>query len=150
MGDENNIRSTLSSLESRYNNIKQAKSDLEIKLIEAESFIKIVDPDGSIQDKYNNIYEEVNKYNIQLSNIEQSLSLGLYNKILIEEDEIINKYESELDNITRLENIIDNDFDKLNDIILKREEDIHVFEIKKQKIYSIKMDQDVDKLRNIV
>ena len=149
IGDEANIRNTLSSLENRYKNLKDIKSKLETKLIEEESFIKIVDPDGSIQERYNYIYDEVNKCNSELSNIDSSIK-KILSVLNIDEEKVVSEYDNTMKNIIKLESSIENSNNKLSDIILKREEDLHVFDIKKQKIDSIKSDQDIDKLRNIV
>ena len=149
IGNEDNIRSTLASLEIRYNNIKNSKSELETKLIEANSFIKIIDPDGLIQDKYNVLYDEINNCNKELSNIDNLMS-NILKDISIQEEDISTKYDDISSKIKDLEYKIEMSKSKLNDTILQREEDLHVLDIKKQKIDSIKTDDNIDQLRRAV
>ena len=149
IGDEEMLRNSLSSLDIREKSLKEEKSRLEKSITEAESFIKIVDPNGSIQDRYQFIYNEISNANIKIKELDTIIS-KLSSNLNISIDDIDKEKNKIEKNITSLEILIQNSNDKRTELLDKKEEDIHVLEIKRQKLSDIKGDFELDTLRYTV
>lgn len=101
MGDTNNLKSQLDAIEIKINNAQKNKDYAISLLAEAQSRIKLLDPDGSIQNKYenlnnthNNYLKEIDKYESLLDKIKNDYNLSDnyksdYEKIINEEKQIL-------------------------------------------------------------
>ncbi len=150
IGDEEALRSSIFDLDNRYNHISSKRIELEKAIADAEAFIKVVDPDNSIQDLYSNLYTSIKNINSDLDVISSNISKGLSSLSLDSEDVVMKEYVRLSDHSVELEYMIKSDKDKLTEIISQREEDLHILDIKNQKINSIKSEYDVDKLKTSV
>ena len=95
IGDKEKLKLTLVSLENRLNNLMTEKDKLVEQLALDKSKIQILDPDGSIQNLYNNIYEELIKINEEISNMDIKIN-NSFKKLNLSEnvsmDEILKIY----------------------------------------------------------
>lgn len=147
IGDEQTLHASQFNLESRIADMNSRRKELENQIVEAETFIRIADPDGSIQDKYNQIYDQMLECNNDIKATDSILATNL-SSIHVKEEDVAQLQISLTKQITSLEYDIKSEQEKLNDIIQQKEEDLHLIEIKKQKIENIKDEFDIDQLRS--
>lgn len=146
IGDEESLHASLFNIENRYNSLIERKSRLEKDITESETFIRVADPDGSIQEKYAVLYQNINEYNATIKELESQKSSCGFAQIENVDEEI----SKAKDTISRLELYVDSKQSKINDILDKREEDLHVLDIKKQKLDNLMSEFEIDNLRNAV
>ena len=148
IGDEESLHSSLFNIENRFKLLQDKKSNLEKSIVEAETFIKVADPDGLIQDKYTLLYQQVSDYSNQLKQLESEeiLYTSKYSDISDIDLEISKTSQT----ISKLQSDIESKEAKIKDILDRREEDLHVLDIKRQKLDNLLSDFEIDNLRNTV
>jgi len=120
IGDTNKVRLDLSNIENKISLLEKDKDIKTEELAEYKSKIKILDPDMSIKNSYEDIYNKINQLNISIEDNEVKIN-SLKDKIKYngEEDGINNLYKKVSNNITALDvdtQIIENDIlNTLND-----------------------------------
>lgn len=149
IGDEKVLRATQFDIDNRYKNLNNAKIKLEKEKTEAESFINIVDPDKSIQIKYDNIYDSLKATNNELDSIYKNRKL-LIDKINIDENDFKLEYDKLTNQVSKITMQNQKDLDRLNYLIIEQEEQISSIEIKKAKVENIKNDYDIQNLKDSV
>ena len=90
LGNENELRLKQMQLEAQYENANKEHDELLRKLTEAETVVKILDPDNKIQDLYNSISERLQSINGKI-NENHNILVSLQRKceILPENDNIV-------------------------------------------------------------
>lgn len=150
IGDEEKLKSSLISLENRLNNIMNEKDDVVDKISSFKSTVKLIDPNGTIQDTYNQIYNDINNYNNMYSNI--NIDINKYFNILqLEEDisynEVINRYNVLKDESNQLYTDIQVMESNISILLKERETLLSDIQIKKQKLNSLQSDYNIEEIK---
>lgn len=144
IGNEEELRNRLISIETRLKDLTIEKEKYNKALADNEASIKVMDPDGSIQDKYNNIVNQLNNLINKTKNSKLILSNNGYDNIndLIKD---INTLES---NISALEKQIDS-IKQENQLMLNTiSGDSETLTIKRMKLSSLNVDDNINILKN--
>lgn len=144
IGNEEELRNRLFSIESRLRDLTIEKEKYNKALADNEASIKVMDPDGSIQDKYNNIANQLNILIDKTKNSKIVLSNNGYDNIniLIKD---INNLES---NISNLEKEIESIKQENQLMINSMSSDSETLNIKRMKLSSLNIDDDINILKN--
>ena len=145
IGDEQALLSTSKDIDNRFKTLNLTRDRLNKEKSEAESFIKIVDPNGTLQDKYQIIYDKMKIINDDID-IKQKELDSLMAKMNIKEDLIESEYEKNKVLITETENKISASLLKLENLVSSREDLIKEMNILSQRIENTENDFDIDSL----
>lgn len=150
IGDEENVKGTLMSINNRINNILINKDVLVKNIAEMESTIKLLDPDGSIQNLYTMSQVQLETVNKSINEFEEQvkyiLSQGNFNASSLEECNSIRE-ELTREN-TLLESRIEQYEKSLLDVFAKREEESRAIELKNQRLMSLKSEMNFIDIEN--
>jgi len=126
IGDENLLRNTLASLNAKEDRLLSVIDKSKEQITEAKTIISMNDPDGSMQNKYNEITGKLNELKqkekslyIRLSSLKSSMSDSdmSYNEQLLDIEKRLSDLQSELDkNNTEKNSILNSIQDIKNDI----------------------------------
>lgn len=149
IGEEEKLIMLLKSLEERANTLLNKKEQHIEILAEYKSKIKLLDPDGSIQLAYENIYKELIELNKKIDNI--NLDIDKYSsKLKVTNENIVVKY-NDLKNIcTALEMNIKINQSNINNILMNKEEAAKRLAEKSAKLESIKLNIDYNLLSDSI
>lgn len=153
IGDEKNLKITLTSLENQLNSLMNEKDKIIETLASLKSRIQILDPDNTIQNTYNEIYTEIN--NIKASNDKISNKINISkNKLKLKEeislDEIMKNYKIISDNISKLEIIMQVTESKINSLLTDKQEEAKIIQKKLAKVQTLKLDKNFDDLEKSI
>lgn len=149
IGDVNQLQMTLVSLEDRINKLSGQKDDCISNIASNKSKIELLDPDGSIQSNYNEIYDNIMSINNQLKDV-QSIIEKKITRCQINKDELtethvkINKLLTETDASIRIEE------SKVNTMLQTREDKSKALQNKTAKLESLKMETNYDNLKSVI
>lgn len=154
IGDEENIKANMISLDNRINRLEDQKSILIKQLAEAESIVKHTDPNGELQQKYNYLSDQ----NVSIKANIETIDLFL-NKIKSNSDEEhyekISSYEKCVDyekyindQITRLSYDIESISKDIHDLLTRRQEQSESINLKINRVNSLKSEHSYDNLIN--
>lgn len=158
IGDKEKLSLTLTSLENRLNNLMSDKDIIIEQLAASKSKIKLLDPDGSIQNTYDMIYNDLVRVNNELetisSKILSSLSkLNLDNTSTIED--IMLKYTDIKDHTLKLETSITIKESEINSLLSSREEEAKSLQSKTARLIALQseknymnIDAEIENTRN--
>lgn len=145
IGEEDKLQMTLSSLENRINNMLNDKDMLTEQLAANKSKISLIDPDGSIQNSYNMIYNNLMEINASLKESEDKIELCV-NKLPelkdFDDSKVIDYYGFIKSKIVELETCITMEKNELNKLLLEREEEAKNIQSKTAKLLSLKSDRN--------
>lgn len=151
IGDEESLYARLVNIDSQYKRLELEKKELEKQKTEMEAYIKLVDPDGKIQEKYSGIYDSIKKINGEISKLE-----GLQNTNLekIKDQVQSENYSEELKRMNKLYSDLDKKIatDEANEINLTSTiESINkAIDIDLGKLENLKNGFEIDNLRKSV
>lgn len=149
IGDEENTKMLLKSIEDRLNLKMTEKEQVIEHLAVFKSKIQILDPDGSIQLSYNNIYQNLVSINKEIKSVDDKIKASL-NKLNINEestiDDIMNNYKKLSDIITSLEMSIKINESKINNLLLEKENEVKEIQEKTVKMESLKAERNFNDL----
>lgn len=140
IGDREKLTLTLTSLENRLNNLFNDKDNIIQELASYKSKIKLLDPDSSIQNTYDMIYNELVRVNNELESLNSKIGISL-NKLNISEsvsvDEIMKRYIEIKDTVTVLETTVNIAEAEINNLLTKREDEARTLQNKTSKLLSL-------------
>lgn len=149
IGDINKLKMSIDSIESRINKLENDKKMNEEKLSEARATIKLLDPDGSIQQRYIDIANAVASLDSQNRENEDKISLILQKINLNESDDIEGKYNELKALISDAESSINYTEALISSELISREEDAKAIQIKTDKLNLLKTD-DTDNIESAI
>ena len=145
IGEEDKLNMTLTSLENRINNMLNDKDLLTEQLAANKSKISLIDPDGSIQNSYNIIYNNLVSINGSIKESEDKIEICI-NKLpeLREFDDsgVMDYYNFLKSKIIELETYITMEKNELNRLLLEREEEAKNIQSKTAKLLSLKSERN--------
>ena len=86
LGDIEQLTMTLSSINNRINNLTKEKDNVTRDLSNAQSKVELLDPNGTIQDSYNNIYDKLSINKSKLETISNEIQKILINSFKLDKD----------------------------------------------------------------
>lgn len=151
IGDKEKLTLTLTSLENRLNNLFTDKDNIIQELASHKSKIKLLDPDNSIQNTYDMIYNELVKVNSELETLNSKASISL-NKLNISEnlsiDDIMKRYIEIKDMVTVLETTVNIAESDINNLLNKREEEAKNLQNKTSKLLLLQSEGNFGDIKN--
>ena len=151
IGDEQSLQSKLSDLELRRQRLEVEKDKLQKKKTEEETYIKMIDPDGKIQNKYDELYSSIKSINgditkaeTKIESLKESLKDNLPNKDMKKNkkrlDDIYISYEKKIESDKAT---IESDRTRIESLIKE-------IDTNKGKLFNIKNGFEIDNLRESV
>ena len=113
IGNEEELKNRLVALEERIKYLTIEKETYSKSLSDNEASVKVLDPDGSIQEKYNNIVIQIQSLSAEKKNLELIINRYDYK----DREDLLKNINSLKSNITNTERDI-NDLRKENEIML--------------------------------
>ena len=145
IGDENKVRLLLESLENRINSLSNTKSQLIEQMASYKSMINILDPNGSIQSLYEDIYNKL----IVLDGITSDNNIKVQNCINrierfndLSKDTVMIHYTEVKELIDSLSVSIQIQESKINRLLSDRENDAKILRSKVEKLNSLKSESN--------
>lgn len=147
IGNEENLESTLNSITNRIQNLESQKNQYIKQLSDAESVIKISDPDGAIQSTFTRVYnqkksveEQIKTSQMFLNSLrESSLQTIKDSKELCEKEKI--KIQNKINDNRNLISITES---KLTDLLTRREEESNAISLKINRLNALTSEIDYD------
>lgn len=144
IGDEEALNNRLTSINNRINNLSNYKEELIKKISDMEAIVKVLDPDGSIQNKYNSLIIELDGYNDELKQLKVFITNCPYDNIddlnnyIKQLDEEILNLDKEIDRLKITnENIVSNLNKAYSDLVTKQ-----------SKLDSLSTDDNINQAKN--
>lgn len=152
IGDEETLQNRLASIESQRIRLENEKEKLNKQKAEEEAYIKITDPDGKIQEKYNAIYNNIKSINTCIDNskliIDNTLKKLSYD--WLESQDYSKEYERISKKINELEQSIELDKVKITYTQSRIEELYKAIELDNASLSAMKSGFEIDNLRESV
>lgn len=152
IGDEDKLKVTLESLENRITNNLNSKDDIIQELASYKSKIQLIDPDGSIQFSYNEIYNNIVSINIEIDRIVNKTS-SVISKLNLpdnNEETISTFYKNTVSLSNDLEIGIRVYENKINTLLSSREDEVRSIESKNIKLQSLTSEFNYKELKSII
>lgn len=149
IGNEATISQNLSGINMQIDSLNKQKEDYNKELIKAESYIKIIDPNGELQNEYQTIYNNIVDLNNKISSIDAKLA-PKYNKLNIEFKDLLSTIEvvnRDINHYKQSNDLIQQEIDLL---LAQHSEDAKVIMIKQSKIESMNMDSKYTELMETI
>lgn len=141
IGDKNKIIMSLKSIENRINQMIDEKDKLLEELSSYKSTIKLIDPDGSIQNLYNNIYNGIVSIDDNIKTIDRKINkydmIDPNQSIDDQLDSLSNKYKSISSKINDLNNNIHVLENEISYLLSDRESESKQLNTKTQRLNSL-------------
>ena len=147
-GERDILEHELSSIESSLLALDEKVSYYIKAISDNESMIRIADPDGSIQQKYAQLNSDLSRVIDKIKEIQilTSKFLSKYPDI----DSLINYKRGIEEEIKDLDNHIIITQDRLSELLVSKEEDYKSFQLKQQKVESMKSEFVVEDLKETI
>lgn len=148
IGDENKVKSVLSSLESRINGLVETKNKYIEQIASNKSMIQLIDPNSTIQDTYEKIYQSIKESNDEKENIILKINNEIRKTKIsnISEENIMDLYNQVTDKINTISTDIQIIESTITNLLVLRENDNSNLQTKIEKLNSIKNKEDFDNL----
>ena len=144
IGNEEELKNRLVALEERIKYLTIEKETYSKSLSDNEASVKVLDPDGSIQEKYNNIVIQIQSLSAEKKNLELIINRYDYK----DREDLLKNINSLKSNITNIERDI-NDLRKENEIMLSYlSKDDEQLKAKKIKLSTLTADGNLSILQN--
>ena len=144
IGNEEELKNRLVALEERIKYLTIEKETYSKALSDNEASVKVLDPDGSIQEKYNNIVIQIQSLSAEKKNLELIINRYDYK----DREDLLKNINSLKSNITNIERDI-NDLRKENEIMLSYlSKDDEQLKAKKIKLSTLTADGNISILQN--
>lgn len=152
IGNEENIVSTLVSLDNRIKRLEINKNQLTKELSDVESIVKLTDPNGELQHKYStlqvqikSIQDELDTINLFLKQINSKSKNEPYSLMTSLENCIL--YEKELNRkIIKLQSEIDQTKDQIQSSLVSREEESKSINLKVTRLKALQSEYNYQDL----
>lgn len=145
IGDKEKLKLTLVSLENRLNNLMNEKDVFISQLATCKSKIKLLDPDGSIQNTYDIIYRELVSVNKELELINDKISSSLH-RINLEQnisiEEVMKRYTDIKDNCLKLDTTISIKETEINTLLSDRENEAKLLQTKTARLVTLQSEKN--------
>ena len=150
-GNEQALRSRLADIDIQNNRLNAELDAIKGRKTEAETFIKIADPDGHIQDQYQAIYDQIKAINSTVETkqadldknikaVESYLKSDKYDKEVVRLSKLQGQYQSAAENLQA----------KNSENVLKRENLLKQVDLDKNKLENMKNGFEIENLRESV
>lgn len=144
LGDIENLNMTLTSITNRINSLMGEKEKTNQDLSNAKSKVELLDPNGTIQDSYNNIYDKLSENKIKLDSINNEIQKILVNSFKLDKDTTYEKmleFNDEIDSrYSDLEVKIRVEETNINNILSDREKESKTLQDKIAKLNATQLD----------
>lgn len=152
IGNEENIVSTLVSLDNRIKRLEMNKNQLTKELSDVESIVKLTDPNGELQHKYStlqvkikSIQDELDTIDLFLKQIDSKSKNEPYSLMTSLENCIL--YEKELNRkIIKLQSEIDQTKDQIQSSLVSREEESKSINLKVTRLKALQSEYNYQDL----
>lgn len=149
IGDKDNLESTLKSMDLRIDKLSKDRDVLLKKLSGAETVVQNIDPNNEIQQKYNEMYNQLTSINVQIETL--NLFISKYMKdpyqVYISDQKTCSESNIAIDkDISILQSKLDSVKDTLQNLLKEREEDSKTLNIKVNKMESLRSRYNFDEL----
>ena len=144
IGDMEKLNMTYESINNRINSLIKEKDNISKELSNAQSRVELLDPNGTIQESYNNIYNKLSQNKTKLDSINLEIQKILVNSFKVDKettyDEIlelnnqINSRYSDLEVKIRVEET------NINNILSEREKESKLLQDKIAKLNATQLD----------
>lgn len=144
IGDIEKLNMTYESINNRINSLIKEKDNISKELSNAQSRVELLDPNGTIQESYNNIYNKLSQNKTKLDSINLEIQKILVNSFKVDKettyDEIlelnnqINSRYSDLEVKIRVEET------NINNILSEREKESEILQDKIAKLNATQLD----------
>ena len=148
IGNQENLLTQLKALDNRLQRLESEKANLVKQVALSESKIHLTDPNGSIQNIYKTvsdelyvIHQQLNTYDIYIKKITDTF--GTTNL-----DELAAMYKTLTDKLYTLTIDIDKENDSIQTLLLSKEEEAKYIQIKTAKINSLKAEFNFEYLQD--
>ena len=149
IGDPKQLESRMANVNVSYKNAKLRRDQLMQEKAEAEGFIKSVDPDGRIQESYNEIKEKLTELNKNVENCEQEKA-SLLESLKVNNN--IDEINDTIDKFTACIGAHINEIEKLEkekiDKTAEREDDIKRREELRVELENLKNGYEINSINN--
>lgn len=146
IGDENKLKNTLVSIDSRLSNLMIQKDNYIESMASHKSTINMIDPDGSIQNRYDNIILKLDTINYDM-NILMNKIKNMITKLNLQSNiDIVEIYNQTLKSKSDVLINIQIQESKINSLLNDRENEAKFLNTKIQRLNSIKSEKDYDEL----
>jgi hypothetical protein len=142
VGDEQQLIMQKSAIESRLAKLEMDKVSLEQAVSKSEATIQVIDPDGQLQLKYNDLLKKLNEIKDQLALIDDG-STDSVESLVMEHSRIKDIYTDINKDIEVLQ-------EKIDQITIGRNEDAKIIVIKTQKYKSMMSNSNKDDLKRSI
>lgn len=152
IGDEENVRNTLISVENRIKALSSQRDVLLRSIAEKDSLIKVLDPDLSIQNSYTAIQVELEHINSEMSKLENELDYIYSNNNLdsLNIDECTKLYKAYSTKVISLESLISELNSSIESMLTRREEESRSIQLKSQRLMSLKSEINYMDIENAI
>ena len=144
LGDMENLNMTLTSITNRINSLMGEKEKTNQDLSNAKSKVELLDPNGTIQDSYNNIYEKLSENKTKLDSVNSEIQKILTNSFKLDKDTTYEKmleFNDEIDSrYSDLEVKIRVEETNINNILSDREKESKALQDKIAKLNATQLD----------
>lgn len=145
IGEEDKLELTLTSLENRINTMLNNKDDLTEQLAANKSKIALIDPDGSIQNSYDLIYNNLVSINASIKETEDKVAIYL-NKLPelkeFDDSKILDYYQFIKNKISELEMYIKMEESEIDKALLARENEAKILQSKSSKLLALQSERN--------
>lgn len=149
IGDMEGILQALKSIESRINRMMNDKDLVLEQLASNRSTIALIDPDGSIQNKYNNMFSEIGNIDKSIEGIDNKLSPYIKD---IDPDNIQEEISAKHITLSSSVNDINNNItiteSENASLLNSREDQAKIIQQKEQRLYSLEDVKDYTVLKS--
>lgn len=152
IGDPDKLKLNLVSIEKRLEDLNTRKEKLMQDVAANKSKVEILDPDSSIQNAYNDIYNNLVSLNSKYDDINTKISTSL-SKLNIppsNEDSLRLLLKDIKDSINKLEVSISISESRITTLLNDREEEAKRIQSKSGKLQSLQLDINYSELKNII
>lgn len=146
IGDEEKLKLDMQALVSRLGYLNSQKDEYSDKLSKAKATIELLDPNGAIQSKYN---ELIRQYRELTSKIE-SLELVLKSSNVSSEEEALSKFKAAEDTKNIINTEIQLEQSSIRTFLLDKEDQLHSIQTKQQRIAALSLDVDISKIKTAI
>lgn len=148
IGDEEKLLMDMNSLVSRIAMLSSARDKALYNLTHAQSTIDVLDPDRSIQNKYNSLYTEYSTVTSSIEDLNRALNSSKIN--FSSEKDALAAYSVEDKLIGSLISNIEFENSNMSSILITKEDEIRAIQLKQQRINTLEVDIKIGDLKSTI
>ena len=146
IGDIEKLNMTYESINNRINSLIKEKDNVSKELSNAQSRVELLDPNGTIQESYNNIYNKLSQNKTKLDSINLEIQKILVNSFKVDKettyDEILELNNQISSRYSDLEVKIRVEETNINNILSEREKESKLLQDKIAKLNATQLDSN--------